>query len=160
MNDDAYTLDTKGLDKLLKALTKEAPMGRVGILGDKTNRVTVDGKSVLTNAGIGARHEFGESGMPQRSFLRKPLIDHMQKALDRSGAWDEAALKEVLATKSFVPWVRKACIVAEGVVLGGFDTGGYGAWPPSDMRYKKNHQTLVETQQLRNSITSEVKEDS
>ncbi len=54
--------------------------------------------------------------------------------------------------------VKKVAVVAEGIVAEAFDTGGFGQWPPSDMTHKKVHQTLVETQQLRNSITSEVKE--
>ncbi len=160
MSDDAaYTLDTRGLDKLVKALKKEAPKGRVGILGDSAVRQTVNGQPALTNAQIGSFHEFGTGTAPRRSFLREPMISHFQKALDQSGAWSTEALKEVLATASFVPWVRKACIVAEGVVIGAFDSGGYGKWTPSQMGGKKVHQTLVETQQLRNSITSEVKDE-
>lgn len=162
MSDDAaYTLDTKGLDRLIKALKKEAPKGRVGVLGDKTVRESVPGqKETLTNAQIGLFHEAGTGTTPRRSFLRQPMITHFQKALERAGAFDEDALKDVLAKASFTPWVRKACIVAEGVVLGAFDTGGYGEWPPSQMSGKKVHLTLVETQQLRNSITSEVTDDN
>lgn len=146
--------------KLIKALKKEASKGRVGILGDRTVRQTAPGeKQALTNAQVGAFAEFGTTTAPQRSFLRKPMIDHFQKALETSGAFTPAVLVEVLKTASFTPWTRKACVVAEGVVLGAFDSGGYGEWVPSQMSGKKVQQTLIETQQLRNSITSEVRED-
>lgn len=147
-------VDVKGLEKLIKALKTKPPVGRIGVLGSNGARKD----SFLTNAGIGAAHEFGTSRTPQRSFLRVPLIDNLTKELQKSGLLDKDTLKAVLATGNLRPWVEQVVVVGEGVVLGAFDSGGYGKWPPSDMRYKKNHQTLVETQQLRNSITSEVKD--
>ncbi len=52
--------------------------------------------------------------------------------------------------------MKRIAIVALDVVLGAFATGGYGKWKPSNMEHKKVHMTLVETQQLRNSVTEEV----
>lgn len=170
---NADTINVKGLDQILKALKAKPPVVRVGILGEKTQRV--EGKTTLTfsevqnlkkprrgadvptNAEIGASHEFGTSKLPQRSFLRMPLADRLQKEMESAGALDEKVLKEVIRSGSVVPWLKKIAVLAEGIVLGAFDSGGYGKWKPSDMRYKTVHQTLVETQQLRNSITSEVK---
>lgn len=57
-------LDTKNLDKFIKALSKRISNVKIGILGGGARD---DGK---TNAEIGAIHEFGTSTMPQRSFLR------------------------------------------------------------------------------------------
>jgi phage gpG-like protein len=166
-------LETKGLDQLLKALKAKPPVARVGILGEKTNRI--EGKKTLTfaevqslstprkggnvptNAEIGASHEFGTSQLPQRSFLRVPLTDRLQKEMEASGALDKAVLAEVIRSGSVVPWLKKVAVLAEGIVIQAFATGGYGKWKPSDMRHKKVHMTLVETQQLRNSITSEVR---
>lgn len=150
MSDD---LDTKGLDNLIKALGEEQPIGRIGVLGNGNQR-----KDENSNAEIGAKHEFGDDKLPIRSWLRMPLIDKMQDALDSSGAFDKEASRQVVQEKSVTPWLKKVMIVAEGVVLDAFATGGFGKWKPSNMKYKKNHQTLVETQQLRNSVTSEVKE--
>lgn len=149
-------INIKGLEQLLKAVTKPVPSIRVGILG-ASPRSEGKGPKQTTNATVGAAHEFGTTKLPQRSFLRVPLTDELQKSLERSGAFTKAALAEVVATGSLAPWIQKAGIVAEGVVLGAFDTSGYGKWKPSDMTKKENHQTLVETQQLRNSITHEVK---
>lgn len=155
MSNDETTLNVTGLDKLLKALKQKPPVARVGILGDKDVRSTGDSPS---NATIGASHEFGTSKLPQRSFLRVPLSDKLTNEIGVSGALNEGVLKEVMAERSVIPWLRKIAILAEGIVSEAFDTGGFGKWKPSNMKYKKNHETLVETQQLRNSITSEVKE--
>ncbi len=144
-------LKIAGLEKLLKALKGKPPVARIGILGKSARS---DGKA--NNAVIGAAHEFGTSRLPQRSFLRIPISDNLSKALESSGAFDKDALKDVLKLGTLTPWVKKMAIVAEGIVAEAFATGGFGKWTPSDMRNKKNHQTLVETNQLRESITSEV----
>ena len=150
---DTIEFDVKGLESLVSVLEgKESFHGVVGILGDGEQR---DG--VKTNAEIGLRHEFGDDKMPQRSFLRVPLIDNLQNKLQESGAFTDEVAKEVIKSGSIKGWVEKATLVAESIVIEAFGTGGFGKWKPSNMKYKKNHQTLVETQQLRDSITSEVR---
>lgn len=150
---DDVQINLKGLEQLEKALKAKSPRIRVGILGDGAPRD--DG---LTNADVGAIHEFGTSSSPVRSFLRMPLTMLLEKSLEGSGAFTPATLANVVKDGSLVPWCRLVAVTAEGLVADAFDTGGFGIWPPSDMRRKTVHQTLVETQQLRNSITSEVKE--
>ncbi len=152
MDDDTLKLDTRGLDGLMKALKGKLPVVRIGILGNRNSR-----SKGGSNAAIGAIHEFGSSELPVRSFLRVPLADHLQKTLEKNGALDKDTIAQVIKVGSIVPWLQKVAITAEEIVLTGFDTGGYGKWKPSNMAHKKVHQTLVETQQLRNSITSEVK---
>lgn len=147
-------LNTKGLDQLLKSF-RNPPSIRIGILGTKTNR---SGKGATTNATVGAAHEFGTEKLPVRSFLRIPLTDQLDNYLEKAGAFDETVLKDVVRSGSLVEFAKKIATVAERVVLDAFDTSGFGKWQPSNMAHKKVQQTLVETQQLRNSITSEVKE--
>lgn len=157
MSDDDTTVNTKGLEQLLKALKgSKQPVGRVGILGSSGHRS--DSNSGPSNAEIGAWHEFGTSKLPVRSFLRLPISSLLGKRMQASGALDKEVLAEVIRQGSVLPWLKKITILAEGIVLDAFDTGGFGTWKPSDMRYKTNHQTLIETRQLRDSITSEVKE--
>lgn len=148
-------LNVKGLDQLIKALGSKQPIAKVGILGGKNARSTA---GVNSNAQIGAWHEFGTTKTPQRSFLRAPISENLQKEMEAAGALDKDVLAEVIARGSVVPWLKKVAVMAEGIVADAFDTGGFGKWKPSNMTRKQNHQTLVETQQLRNSITSEVKE--
>lgn len=157
MSDESTTVEVKGLDKLLKALKGKMPVVRVGILsGDAARAGTAKGQS--NNAEIGAFHEFGTSRHPVRSFLRMPLSTLLTKRLESSGLLNRDVLKEVMAQGSVIPWLKKVAIISEGIVADAFDSDGFGTWPPSDMSKKKNHQTLVETQQLRNSITSDIKE--
>lgn len=178
MSDDSETtLETPGLDKLIRAMKAKAPSIRIGILGAKSARdeqAVKGGKAVNassgklkaakgtvnveTNAEVGAIHEFGSKNSPQRSFLRVPIADNLGKEMERSGALDKASLAEVIKGGSILPWAKKIAVIAEGIVAEAFKTGGFGKWVPSNMKNKKVHDTLVETQQLRNSITSEVKE--
>jgi hypothetical protein len=102
MSNDAFEIDTRKLDKILKALKGKQPVGRVGILGDKTKRKDHD-----TNASIGAKHEFGDSTMPQRSFLRLPIKENLQKYLDGAGAFDKESLNNVIKTGSIEVWIKR-----------------------------------------------------
>lgn len=144
-------LKDSGLNELISLLKNKMPKSRVGILGSGARQ---DGNS---NAEIGLKHEFGDGKTPMRSFLRIPLTDNLQKYLDNAGGVDNETLKKCIDEKSLVPLFKKIAVLGEQVVLDGFETGGFGKWKPSNMKFKKNQQTLVETQQLRNSITSEVK---
>jgi len=140
------------LEDFIKAM-KGNPKARVGIMGDSDHRD--DG---LSNATIGAIHEFGH-GVPQRSFLRVPLIDGLNEAVKDSITPDD--LTAIVDNKSLVPLIRKIGIVAEEVVGKAFDTGGNGKWPKWTTPGYKNltGKLLVDTQQLRNSITSVVVDD-
>lgn len=143
-----------GMDSFIESL-KDIPVIRVGILGNKSK---ASKRSTASNASIGVKHEFGQDGMPQRSFLRMPLIERLQPELEfKTGLLTEASIKQVVKERSLKSWMLKIAIVCEAVIADAFDTGGFGKWRPSNMKFKKNKQTLVETQQLRNSITSEVK---
>lgn len=148
--------DISGFEKLLKALTTRPPKARVGIIGGKVARTG----SGPTNADIGAVHEFGSANTPMRSFLRIPISKHLMQELERAGLLDVKALKEVLKSGSVKPWLEKVAISAEACVADAFDTSGDGSWPAwSNPNYSNNTgQLLVDTQQLRNSITSEVKD--
>lgn len=158
MSDETVEMKTKGLDQIIKALKDRLPTARVGVLGAKTNRKT-DGKAMATNAGIGAVHEFGSSKMPQRSFLRVPIAEHLQKKMESSGAFDEDVLKEVVASGTIIPWIKKIAVLGEAIVAEGFATGGFGKWPAWKTPGYKNddNRLLVDTRQLRDSISSDVK---
>ena len=139
-------LNTMGLDKLLKMLKGKLPTIKVGIFGD------------TRNATIGAYHEFGTSKMPRRSFLREPIAENLMPALENSGAFDESVLKEVMAEGTIEPWLKKVATLAEGVVMDAFDTGGNGKWAATKPGYENNTgMILVDTQQLRNSVTAVIK---
>lgn len=153
MSDETVTINTKGLDQLVKALKGSLPTARIGILGSDSR--SGGGPS---NATVGAAHEFGTTKLPQRSFLRIPISENLDKEITNSGALDKDVLADVVKKGTIVPWLKKITIIAESIVAEAFSTSGFGKWIPSNMQFKKNQQTLVETQQLRDSITSEVVE--
>lgn len=147
-----YYVDNKKLNKLLKAFDK-VPLIKVGIMGDDNSRT--DG---LSNATIGAIHEFGFGRVPMRSFLRVPLVDNLNTAIEEQL---DVKIDAVVEGGSLQPLMKKIALIAEQVVLNAFDTQGNGKWPKwIDPGYMNNTgQILVDTQQLRNSITSTVSED-
>lgn len=154
-SNDAYSLELSGLDKIMKSLKGKLPIARIGILGGAAS--APHGKDT-TNGAVGAAHEFGTTRLPQRSFLRVPLTNFLDKQLEGAGLLDENTLKQVIKEGSALPWLKKIAIVAEKVVQGAFDSNGYGQWQGWKNGYVSNTgQILVNTQQLRNSITSEVK---
>jgi phage gpG-like protein len=152
--DDTIQWKDMGLATIIKSFKNADAKARVGILGGKNTR-----KDSNTNAVIGVKHEFGDpkENLPIRSFLRMPIIEKMQSKLDASNAFSKKSINEIIQAKDILPWIKKLGVLGEAIVLEAFETGGFGKWKPSNMKFKKNHQTLVETQQLRNSITSEVK---
>lgn len=147
-------LENRNLRQVMKAL-KTMPVAKIGILAD-SGKNPRKGEDAPNNATVGAAHEYGTSRLPVRSFLRQPLSENLERFLEASDAFSKQALAEVVRLGTMRPWMEKMAIVAEEVVAGAFDTGGYGQWQPSDMTNKTNYQTLVETTQLRDSITSEV----
>ena len=161
-SNDAFEYKDKGFKALLTALGESSPTAKVGILGSgKARTEQVPGKnkkvpSKLSNAEIGIIHEFGDAQMPMRSFLRMPISTRMQTFLDKTRLFTPAVIKQVMADKSLEKIISILGIIGESLVLEAFSSGGFGQWKKSIMENKKNKETLVETQQLRNSISSEV----
>lgn len=169
MSEDAIdTFDVTGLEKLIQALHVRPPTCHVGILGDSPREAEekegwvsseVSSGDTPTNAEVGAAHEFGTSTIPMRSFLRVPISGNLQKEMEKSGLFNNDKLSEVLKTGSLKAWLEEVAIAAEACVQDAFDTGGDGKWPAwKDPNYTNNAgQLLVDTKQLRESVTSEVK---
>lgn len=156
---------------------KHRPSIQVGVFEAKTVRK----KEGLTNAFIASVHEHGapEHGIPQRSFLRIPIKDHAQEIMASIKGKADMILK---TTHALGMW-KLVGIAAEKVVDGAFQTGGYGKWAPDSYKtllaklnkgkFRNLHRRkltiahifagnigmgiLIDTQQLRRSITSQVK---
>ena len=150
-----WPVELHGLKQVLKAFKGENHVIHIGILGANTSRRD----SVSNNATVGACHEYGTETLPIRSFLRMPLNDHLQEYLDRAGAFKNDTITEIIKTGTLIPWMEKIAVTAENVVQEAFHTGGFGKWEKWKDPDYKNHtgQILVDTTQLRDSITSRVK---
>jgi phage gpG-like protein len=162
MNDDTCTLNVKGLDQLLKALKAAPPVCRVGVLGEGNSRQPKEGeKHIPTNSEVGAVHEFGSParGIPVRSFLRIPISGNLTKYLSDNGTLNKQTMKAVIKSGSVLPWMERVAATALTIVKDAFATQGFGKWPAwKDSNYSNNaNMVLVDTTQLRDSITSEVK---
>jgi phage gpG-like protein len=164
-DNDAYSLDLGALTRVIRALGTSV-YARVGILGTHDSRQqtqvqtanTFKAQGPTSNSAVGAAHEFGTSRVPQRSFLRMPIRERLSEHLEQSGAFNADVLKEVVKTMSILPWMQKIGKVGEATVLDAFNTGGFGKWKSHAPGYSNNTgQLLIDTRQLRNSITSDVK---
>jgi hypothetical protein len=142
------------LEELNKNL-KTKLVTKVGILGNASGR---DGG--ITNAEIGAKHEFGSlsEGIPRRSFLNDPLVEKRKDFVKA----EAKIIADNLAEKNGIKKIfRKAGAKAEEIIQQAFATGGFGKWTPLSQKtidQKGRSSILINTAQLRKSISSEVEE--
>ena len=150
--------DTSKLKNIINNL-ESIPFVHVGVLGKKAYRKEKGGS---TNALIGMVHEFGSKTqkMPARSFLIMPLHKKFNDALHKSKAIEES-FKKITSAKGLNDTLEKIGILAEQVIQSAFETGGFGQWAPNSpatIAMKGSSSPLIDTGQLRRSITSEVVE--
>lgn len=144
--------DISKLDQIRQRL-KNAGSVQVGILGSEARN---DG---ITNVELGSIQEFGSvaRNIPPRSFLRVPLKKKKSKLIKAISSSKQIgqALAEGRDTKA----LELIGVTAESIVLGAFRTNGYGTWQPikeSTIKSKGSNKPLIDTGQLRRSITSKV----
>lgn len=151
------TLNFKPLMTIRTGLTQ--PIGvKIGILGGDDAR---QGEGApLGNAGIGVIQEFGSisNGIPPRSFLRMPL----ETKKDRLEAtFEKAGVKQKLLEGDAKGALQSLGFVAEQIIDDAFKSHGFGKWAPnapSTIAKKGSSKPLIDTSQLRRSITSKVQE--
>ncbi len=172
-------LDTSPLAALRKELAS-APSKRVhiGVLGGSDARSGDESQGYVPgNAEIGLAHEYGVIGglsplkmpgqskqpakassrsLPERSFLRMPIISRLPKAIDGQG---RETWRQFILTNGVTPTLKLLGILGEGIVQDAFKTGGFGLWPKlkrATIRRKGSATILVDKAELRQSITSRV----
>ena len=156
------TFQLKGLEQIIKALKVKPPTVLVGVLGSKEQRTPKEGeKHVPTNSEVGAVHEFGAptKNIPERSFLKMPIEENLEKELESTGTLNEKALSEIVTSGDLMTFMKKVAVAAENIVGDAFKTQGFGKWPA--WKHPEQHDPdqigiLQETQELRESIGSEV----
>lgn len=144
--------DFSGLDRFAKLLSTNYSV-RVGILGKKTNRQDSDGQS---NADIGYIHEFGQPGIPRRSFLRMPLQYKSEQIL--KDVKDAGALKKIVKG-NFLQVFSDLGIACVAAIHEAFETRGFNTWKqnaPLTVLLKGSSSPLIDTSQLQRSITYKV----
>lgn len=168
-----------GLNKLLKGLNSQYFV-RIGIIGSKAGAQHKG--TELTNAKLGSIHEQPNNDgkkIPKRSFLEMPL------KLKLNFKENEATMKEIkkgfwkaFFTGAFNKNAAQQFYAQLGakaldIVIGAFETNGYGNWKSWSKAYERrrinkvkgkkkreqfwlNHNILTDTGQLRRSISFKV----
>lgn len=183
--DVAVSIDLSKLEKMREEIEKKY-MARVGVLGQKTNRVPmITGEShdryklrlkklnqivkkgfgsfeirnnqEKTNAEIGLIHEMGSLSLhiPRRSFLEMPLT---LKLFSYGKVFGDQIMKGIDSGNIRPSYVNLG-IKAEQIVQLAFASRGFGQWQEnaqSTIERKKSSSPLIDTAQLRRSITSDV----
>lgn len=146
--------DFSGFDKLRKQLHDlQTYKAEVGLFGDTAFRKPGRGE-ITDNPSLGFQHEFGnpDTKLPERSFLRMPLMTQMGQVLKFD--W----LRRIRAT-GVKSAVKLLGVLGEETVQEAFATGGFGQWAPlkkETIRRKGSSRILIDTAQLRKAVTSRV----
>ena len=146
----------KGLDALTRALGGQFSI-KVGIMGNIAQKTHNNGE--LTNAEIGFINEFGsyKRKIPPRSFLGMPLRLYLADFLLKKKSFSKQAIDEAVKNGTLLDLAKKVGIVAEEVIQQAFATRGFGNWKPnapSTIKSKGSDSPLIDTGELRRSITS------
>lgn len=149
-------VNLKRLNKLTKVLGGKFSI-KVGIMGSNAQKEHADSK--LTNAQIGFINEFGSYSrkIPPRSFLEMPLRLYLADYLLKKKAFSQEAIDEAVKNGTLLDLAKKVGIVAEEVIQQAFATRGFGQWKPnapSTIKSKGSDSPLIDTGELRRSITS------
>ena len=173
------------LDNLKRALSKKY-VTQVGVLGSKAeNRMQAGGLAKskgsytgghkksktadeMTNAEIGAIHEFGikneKSRMPQRSFLKMPLTRSAKELFEKRQTLTKYVNSAIdKGTPVDAAWLKAhqdLGVIAQQIVQKSFKDSGpdWDALKASTIARKKSDKPLIDTGQLRASIMSRVVE--
>ena len=126
----------------------------LGVLGGSVDRA----EPGASNAVIGAAHEFGvvDKNLPARSWLRMPVITELPAALMVT---NKELLHRIIIKKGILGALEILGVYAMDVVMLAFDTGGFGHWEalsPKTIKRKGSAAILIDTAQLRKSVTAEV----
>lgn len=150
----SFNLD--GLEDIRRKLGDEL-VARVGILGSDVARKG-DDDTDLTNSEIGVIQEFGSetANIPPRSFLRMPVETHAREIMK---SMDSPAVRKAVESGDAVTVFKILGIAAESFVKQAFSSGGFGKWAPNTpatVDRKGSSKPLIDTGELRRSITSDV----
>lgn len=155
------TVRDNGADKMmagLKALGQKTV--RVGILdeapkraGSESGKAKSSGRATLL--GVAAVHEFGApaAGIPQRSFIRA-TVD--LKAAEIQATRDKLAAQVAEGKITAQVALERLGAFVQGIVQARIAEGIGPALKPETVRRKKSSKPLVDTGQLRSSVTWKV----
>ncbi len=156
-NNIKIEVDDKNLKKFRESLDKLDYVVKVGILGGKYDNAE-GGKFPPTIATVGLIQEFGsiKRNIPERSFIRKPLKNHLKEELNKSKTFNKVIFNE---SASPIDKYNILGAIAQNIIIDSFENLGDGTWAPnapSTIRQKGSSHPLIDTGRLRKSITFEL----
>ena len=140
-----------GASRLVATLGRPGKQAvKVGVLAKDGGKIHADGD--LTTAAIAAIHEFGLGNVPERSWLRG-YIDQNRIEIDRmmrlTAAKVARGMPKALALKQLGVWLQAQI---QKRIADGIDPPN----APSTIAQKGSSKPLIDTGQLRSSISHEV----
>ena len=110
----------------------------------------------LTNADLAMIHEFGSTAhnIPERSFLRKPLINNAEAVANLAKNAIGKFIAGEISLETALGYVGEE---AKGISKEAVTSGISPALKPATIKHKKSSKPLIDTGQLLNSITYEVR---
>lgn len=139
------------LNDLIKSL-KDDYFVRVGIIGSKAKK---EHEGNLTNAELGAFHEFGTKKLPQRSFLEMPLKEKLKYDDNEWRKIKKSAFKNIFIKKKpqvFFSEIGSECLQ---IIEDAFATNGFGSWQAWSDAYLKRRLKQVKSKSKRQIFWSE-----
>lgn len=149
-------IDLKALYDLEKHL-EDKYFVKIGILTGKASETHENG---ISNLELGLVHEFGSltRNIPQRSFLRFP-IEFKRKDIIKFIKKRKDIIRNQILRGDIKVVYQQLGFIAEDIIQQAFETGGFGQWQDikeKTKKAKKSSTILIDTAQLRRSITSKV----
>lgn len=146
------TFDLGKLEGIRKQLAK-GYYAEVGILSDQPH--TGDGIGMVE---LGIIHEFGSitRNIPPRSFLRMPLETKKRELVS---VINSKLVNEAFESGNIKKIFEIIGIKAQAIIQEAFGSGGFGKWQKlkeATVKKKKSDAILIDTGELRRSITSRV----
>jgi hypothetical protein len=142
-----------GYARVVKMLTSKAkPALKVGIFGERGSDEHKDSEG-LSVADVAAFHEFG-LGVPERSFLRGWMEENQDRVADFLKVQCAEAVES--QAKDFVKVLERLGLFCVGGIQQRISDGLSPPLAPSTIAAKGSSIPLIDTGQLRTSITYEV----
>lgn len=156
------TIKTAGMERVSASLANKL-VARVGVLGQRGASQHEGSKD--TNAQIGLKQEKGSitENIPPRSFLQMPLTRNAKEIFVTSRVIEKWMVQAVQAGKdpkeAWYLAYKDLGFSGEAVVQRAFEQSGPGWAPNSPMTIamKGSDRPLIDTGELRRSVSSEVK---
>lgn len=141
-----------GATKIVRELGKRGPGVRVGVLGEKGGAQHKGSPAGITVAEIAEIHEFG-LGVPERSWLRDWIDANTRQIADRIRR-EEAEVVKGKRTREQA--IKRLGVWIQGEIQQRIADGIPPPNAPSTIAKKGSSKPLIDTGQLRQSITHKI----